>query len=432
MASQTVVLSQPAPLSVAPAASRKIALLGFGTVGSSVARILSSGAVPGLELTHVFNRNVLRKRVPWVDSSVCWTEDADAALNSEADVVVEVVGGVEPARAWVQAALEAGKSVVTANKQLIARFGPELSAIAAENGCQLLFGASVAGGVPVITAVERGLAGDELQSVCGILNGTCNYILSKMETGQPFALTLKQAQELGYAEADPTDDVAGYDTRAKLVILARVALGAEIPVNAVACTAISHVQPIDFEYARELGCTIRQIGEAHVNGDDAFATVEPMLVRQASALARAQGCENVVITGGRLGGSTAFSGPGAGGDATAVAVVSDLLTLSQSPSSAPLRPARNFELATDCVAPYFLRFVVKDRPGIVASIAGVLARYHINVDAVFQKPGFDKSALPFVVTVEACSGAKLASALTEIAKSEFLVEAPLKLRIFAD
>lgn len=432
MASQTVVLSQSAPLSVAPAASRKVALLGFGTVGSSVARILSSGNVPGLELTHVFNRNVQRKRVSWVDSSVCWTDNVDAVVKGDVDVVVEVVGGVEPVRSWVKAALECGKSVVTANKQLIARFGPELLAVAAENGGQLLFGASVAGGVPVITAVERGLAGDELQSVCGILNGTCNYILSKMETGQPFALALKQAQELGYAEADPTDDVAGYDTRAKLVILARVALGAEVPVEAVPCTPISHVQPIDFEYARELGCTIRQIGEAHLNGGEAFATVEPMLVRHTSALARARGCENVVITGGKLGGNTAFSGPGAGGDATAVAVVSDLLTLSHNPASEVLRPARNFELAKDCIAPYFLRFVVKDRPGIVASIASVLAKFHINVDAVFQKPGFDKNELPFVVTVEACSGMRLAAALGEIAHSEFLVEPPLKLRIFAD
>lgn len=431
MASQTVSFTQATPLSVVPAASRKVALLGFGTVGSSVARILSSGEFPGLELTHVFNRNVDRKRVSWVGSSVCWTEHVDSVLSSDADVIVEVVGGVEPARSWVKAALEAGKSVVTANKQLIARFWPELSRVADENGCQLLFGASVAGGVPVITAVERGLAGDALQSVCGILNGTCNYILSKMEAGQPFGAALKQAQQLGYAEADPTDDVGGYDTRAKLVILARVALGAELPVEAVPCTPIADVQPIDFEYARELGCTIRQIGEAHVNGDHAFATVEPMLVRQSSALARAKGCENVVITGGKLGGSTAFSGPGAGGDATAVAVVSDLLTLSKTCSSVP-RPARDFELAKDCVAPYFLRFVVKDRPGIVASIASVLAHFHINVDAVFQKPGFDKSALPFVVTVEACSGVKLTAALQEISRGEFLVEPPLKLRIFAD
>src|SRR5690349_4814024 len=368
MASQTVLLSQPAPLSVASSAPRKVALLGFGTVGRSVARILSSENVPGLELTHVFNRNVNRKRVSWVDSSVCWTEHIGAVLSSDADVVVEVLGGIEPARSWVKAALEAGKSVVTANKQLIARFGPELCAIAAENCCQLLFGASVAGGVPVITGVELGLAGDELQSISGILNGTCNYIFSKMEGGEPFAAALKQAQELGYAEADPTDDIEGYDTRAKLVILARVALRAEVPLEAVPCTPISDVQPIDFEYARELGCTIRQIGEAHVNGEQAFGTVEPMLVRQNSALARAQGCENVVITGGKLGGNTAFSGPGAGGDATAVAVVSDLLALSRNSSGVALRPTRDFELASDCVAPYFLRFVVRDRPGIVASI----------------------------------------------------------------
>jgi len=432
MATQMVALPQETSFPVTKQAARKIALLGFGTVGRSVARILSSGTIPGMELAWVFNRNVERKRTELPGCPVRWTENIDDVLNSDADVVIELVGGVEPAKKWVRSALEAGKSVVTANKQLIARCGPELSRLAAENNCQLLFGASVAGGVPVITAVERGLAGDELHAVCGILNGTCNYILSQMEEGRPFAAALKQAQELGYAEADPTDDVAGYDTRAKLVILARVALGVEVGLDNVPCTAISMVSPVDFEYARELGCTIRQIGEAHVNSGYSFATVEPMLVRKGSPLARASGCENVVITTGRFGGSTAFSGPGAGGDATAVAIVSDLTALEQSGASAPRREYRDSELANDCVAPYFLRFVVKDRPGIVASIATVLARFDINVDAVFQKPGYHKNALPFVVTVEACSGLKLAGALDEISRSEFLVEAPVKLRIFGD
>lgn len=431
MAAQTVVLPRE-PLPVAKETAKKVAILGFGTVGRSVARILSSGNIPGIELAYVFNRNVERKRADWAESSVRWTENIKDVLNSDTDVVIEVLGGVEPAKSWVRSALEAGKSVVTANKQLIARCGPELSCLAAKNNCQLLFGASVAGGVPVITAVERGLAGDELYSVCGILNGTCNYILSQMEEGRPFASALKKAQELGYAEADPTDDVAGYDTRAKLVILARVALGVEVSLDQVPCSSISMVSPVDFEYARELGCTIRQIGEAHVSGESSFATVEPMLVRKGSPLARAGGCENVVITSGKFGGSTAFSGPGAGGDATAVAVVSDLTTLGQSRASTPPRESRHYELANNCVAPYFLRFVVKDRPGIVASIAAVLARFDINVDAVFQKPGYDKSALPFVVTVEACSGLKLAAALDEISRGEFLVEAPVKLRIFAD
>jgi len=428
MATQRVLIDS-APL-VPSLTSRRIAILGFGTVGRSVARILSEGKLAGLELSQVFNRNVERKRVPWVSRGVRWTQNIDEVLASDVDFVVEVMGGVEPAKQWVKAILESGRSVVTANKQLIARHGAELLAIAQEHECQLLFGASVAGGVPVITALEHGLAGDELQSVCGILNGTCNYILSKMEGGEPFRRALEQAQHLGYAEADPTDDIAGYDTRAKLVILARVALRAEITLDEVVCQPISSVDPVDFEYARELGCTIRQIGHAELEGNRCFAAVEPMLVPASSPLARAQGCENVVLTQGKFGGSTAFSGPGAGGDATAVAVVSDLVSLASASSASVLRETRTLPASSEHVASYFLRFVVRDRPGIVAAIAAVLAKFEINVDAVFQKPGYDKSRLPFVVTVEPCSNAKLQAALEEIALSEFLVEPPLKLRIF--
>ena len=429
MATQPIFVDKSVPL-VPLLDSYKIAILGFGTVGKSVARILLEGKLAGLELAQVFNRNVDRKRVPWVSRDVQWTENVDDILDSEVDFVVEVIGGVEPAKQWVKAILESGRSVVTANKQLIARHGAELLEIAQEHDCQLLFGASVAGGVPVITALEYGLAGDELQSVCGILNGTCNYILSKMESGESFQTALQEAQRLGYAEADPTDDIAGYDTRAKLVILARVALRAEITLEEVVCQPISSVDPVDFEYARELGCTIRQIGHAELEGGRCFAAVEPMLVPASSPLARAQGCENVVLTQGKFGGSTAFSGPGAGGDATAVAVVSDLVTLAGASSVSVVRETRTLPVSSEHTAPYFLRFVVRDRPGIVAAIAAVLAKFEINVDAVFQKPGYDKSHLPFVVTVEPCSNAKLQAALEEIALSEFLVEPPLKLRIF--
>src|SRR5205807_8438927 len=245
--------------------------------------------VPGLELVQIFNRNVDRKRAAWVDASVQWTQKFDDVLSSDADVVVEVMGGVEPTRGWVGALLESGKSVVTANKQLIARHGSELCEAAYRGDCQLLFGASVAGGVPVITALEQGLSGDQLHSICGILNGTCNYILSKMEEGLAFSAALKQAQELGYAEADPTDDVDGYVTRAKLVILARIALGADIALEQVACASIRCITPTDFEYARELGCTIRQVGQSGVDGSKSYAAVEPMIVARDSPLARAKG-----------------------------------------------------------------------------------------------------------------------------------------------
>jgi homoserine dehydrogenase len=428
MATQTVLIDSREV--VPPVTSGKIAILGFGTVGSSVARILSEGRVDGLKLSHVFNRNIQRKRALWAGQGVEWTESIEDVLASDAEFVVEAMGGVEPARQWVKTILESGRSVVTANKQLIARHGRELLAVARAHECQLLFGASVAGGVPVITALEHGLAGDELESVCGILNGTCNYILSKMEGGESFRLALEQAQRLGYAEADPTDDIAGYDTRAKLVILARVALRAEIALDEVACLPISCVDPVDFEYARELGCTIRQIGHAELEGDRCFAAVEPMLVPLSSPLARAQGCENVVLTQGKFGGSTALSGPGAGGNATAVAVISDLVTLSHAPANPKVREARTLSVSSECTARYFLRFIVRDQPGIVAAIATALAKFEINVDAVFQKPGYDKSRLPFVVTVEPCSRARLESALAEIALNNFLVEPALKLRIF--
>jgi homoserine dehydrogenase len=428
MAGQTVLLREKDV--TREAVPSNIAILGFGTVGSSVARILADEQLPNLKLVQVFNRNVERKRASWVDPSVQWTQNFQDVLRSNADVVVEVMGGVDPARDWIAALLESGKSVVTANKQLIARHGSELCEAAYRSGSQLLFGASVAGGVPVITALEQGLCGDRLHSICGILNGTCNYILSKMEEGLPFASALQQAQELGYAEADPTDDVEGYDTCAKLVILARIALSADIALEQVSCASISTISPVDFEYARELGCTIRQIGEAEVNGNTAYAAVEPMIVRHDSPLARAKGCENVVITNGKFGGNNAFSGPGAGGNATAVAILSDLLSLPRTRGIQASSRPRPFYAAADYIAPYFLRFVVKDRPGIVANIAAVLARFEINLDAVFQKPGYDKDSLPFVVTVEACSAARLKEALQEISHFDFLLEPALQLRIF--
>ena len=430
MATEALLLSDRDSRECRSSSCLKVAILGFGTVGRSVAKILSDDRIAGLELTQVFNRNISRKRVDWTDRAVQWTENIEDVLSGDVDVVVETMGGLEPAREWVATTLESGKSVVTANKQLIARFGTELASIANESGSRLLYGASVAGGVPVITALEHGLAGDQIRSVCGILNGTCNYILSKMETGSPYEAALRQAQELGYAEADPTDDIAGYDTRAKVVILARVGLGIEVSLDSVLCRPISDVAPVDFEYAREIKSTIRQIGQAEVRSDCAFVTVEPMLVPQDSPLARAHGCENVVIASGKFGGKTAFSGAGAGGNATAVAVVSDLVALSQSRPVPNLRGVRRFDASADCVAPYYLRFVVKDRPGIVAKIATSLASFEINVDAVFQKPGYDKNRLPFVITVEACSTAKLNAAIDQIARCEFLVEAPLKLRIF--
>ncbi len=232
----------------------KVAILGFGTVGSSLARIVCERTPQDVELCCVFNRGVARKRVPWAPSSVLWTERFEDVLAAGPDIVVEVAGGLEPAGEWIRASLAAGKSVVTANKKLIAAHGPALEALARLHGCQLLYGAAVAGGVPVIPGVQQGLAGDRINTLRGILNGTCNFILSNMESGLGFDEALVQAQAMGYAEADPTEDVDGFDARAKLVILSRVGLRMEVQPEEIACRTIRDLAAIGVAYAADLHC----------------------------------------------------------------------------------------------------------------------------------------------------------------------------------
>jgi homoserine dehydrogenase len=297
-------------------------------VGSSVARILAESKPRGLELTHVFNRGVARKRVDWAGPAVTWSEDADAVLGSDVDVIVELAGGLDPAGGWVRKALDLGKSVVTANKKLIAFHGVELEKLAALRGGHLKYGAAVAGGIPVIPGLEQGLAGDRLERIEGILNGTCNFILSKMEDGADFTAVLAEAQKLGYAEADPTEDVGGFDARAKLAILMRLALRVAVNPEEIIPRPITTITAVDFSYARDLGCTIRQVARSEKADGGVAATVGPMLVAVRSPLAWSRGTENMVILSGHYGGDVVFSGHGAGGHPTAVAVVSDLLALA--------------------------------------------------------------------------------------------------------
>src|ERR1035437_7163022 len=337
----------------------RIALAGFGTVGRSVAKLLCQEANDSFELTHIFNRNVSRKKVDWVPSTVRWTESIDEVLSSDADIFVELVGGITPAGEWIRKALRAGKSVVTANKLLIAESGPELVELAGEMGKRLEFGASVAGGIPAIIGIQEGLAGDRLYKIAGVLNGTCNYILTKMEsTGASFETALKEAQELGFAEADPTADVEGYDARAKLVILTQAGLRASVKSEQIPCWPISAVEAVDFAYARELGCAIRQISLAQKhteNGLSIRAFVRPALVPAASLVAHVEGSKNLVMVTGLYAGQMVFSGFGAGGDPTAVAVVSDLYSIART-GTAPQNNVPEVETPKDVsgefTAPY--------------------------------------------------------------------------------
>lgn len=414
--------------------SCKVALLGFGTVGSSVARILCERSNTHLQLTHVLNRNVARKQVDWLPSSVQWTENIDDVLSSDAEIVVEVMGGLQPTEDWIRRALSTGKSVVTANKQIIARCGPDLLALARANKQQLHFGASVAGGVPVISGLHEGLAGDELYKIRGILNGTCNYILSQIETnGIPFATALREAQKLGFAEADPTDDIDGLDARAKLAILARVGLHCDVRLESISARSISPIDTIDFEYAKQLGYTIRQISSAELKDDVLFAAVQPALVELSSPLARVEGSQNLVMATGKYGGETLFGGHGAGGHPTAVAVVSDIIAIARSKQTttgnAQQSPDKTPKVTADFTAKHYLRFLVKDRPGIIASLATILSESDINIDWVLQKSGCPKSHLPFLITLEECKASLVDQALKQINALDFLVQPCLHLPI---
>ena len=300
--------------------------------------------------------------------------------------------------------------------------------LAAQQGVQLLYNAAVAGGVPVIPGMAQGLSGDIIRRISGIVNGTCNFILSSMETGAEYATVLKEAQRLGYAEANPSADVDGFDARAKLCVLARIALRAEINPDDVPAQTISRVDAIDFAYAKELGCTVRQVARAELDGDTVRAAVGPALVPKSSPIAWSHGTQNMVVTSGRFGGDVVFSGHGAGGHPTAVAVLSDVIAVAKG--SAKVRmPARKLKVSGDVTAPFYLRFVVKDKPGIVAAIAGALAKEDINIDAILQHHGHASERLPFVVTTEPCLSSTLERAVAEITKLDFMHDPPVVMRI---
>jgi homoserine dehydrogenase len=363
-----------------------------------------------------------------VPASVVWTDNIDVILRSDVDIVVELMGGLNPVEGWIRRALAAGKSVVTANKQLIAYRGSSLARLAAQHNAHLVHGAAVAGGVPVIPGMLQGLGGDQVTRLSGIVNGTCNYILSRMEAGADYATVLANAQQLGYAESDPSADVDGFDARAKLCILSRIAMHAELDPDAVATQTISTIEAIDFSYAKELNCTIRQVSRAELDGRLVHARVAPMLVPLASPMAWSHGTQNMVVVSGRFGGDVVFSGHGAGGEPTAVAVVSDLLAVAQGCKTVQL-PVRKREVTGDFLAPHYLRFVVDDKPGIVYAISGALSKVGVNIDSLLQRRGYPKHRLPFVVTTEPCLTSTIERALASVARMDCMLERPLCLQM---
>jgi homoserine dehydrogenase len=347
---------------IAPSNTLDVAIAGFGTVGRAVARLIGEGRHPTLRLAAVCTRrpDVARREAAWVSPDVCWTDDIETLLTRGEGVLVELIGGVEPARTWIASALQAGRAVVTANKQVIAEHGPELVSLARACGSPLRFEAAVAGAVPVVRGLQNGLAGDRVTRISGVVNGTCNFVLGRMtDEGVSLEDAVREAQACGFAEADPAADLDGLDARAKLSILAAIGFGDHLPPCGIPAGTIRGIDAGDITAAASVGRVIRQVAWARrpAPADAGIAAgVSAALVGRDSWLGRARGAENVVVVQGERSGTTVFAGQGAGGDATAVAVVSDLLALAHQRSVPRPWPARTAAAApVEAALPHYVR-----------------------------------------------------------------------------
>ncbi len=432
----------------------RIGIAGLGTVGVGVVRLLRAhadliAARAGRPIVIAAVSARERRRERGIDvSDLRWHEDALALAHDPAiDVVVELIGGAEgAARGLVEAALQAGRPVVTANKALIAVHGADLAATAERRRIPLAFEAAVAGGIPVIKAIREGLAADRLTRVGGILNGTCNYILTTMrESGRDFAPILAEAQALGYAEADPSTDIDGIDSAHKLAILAALAFGRPVDFASVHVEGIRHVAALDIRYAAELGYRIKLLGIARLTEAGVEARVHPCLVPVATPIALVEGVFNAVFAEGDFVGRLMLEGRGAGAGPTASAVVADLIDIARG-SLIPVWGADAEQLSrivsvpiTEHSGDYYLRLHVLDRPGVIAEIAAVLRDCGVSLKSMLQHapsgpaPGLvpDEPSVPLVLVTHRTLEASMRRALGLIAALDVVLERPNMIRIEA-
>lgn len=424
----------------------RIALLGCGTVGGGVIRLieenreyLQSRVGAPLEIVHVLVRDVEKDRVPecrreWI------TTDPDVALGDDVDVVVEVMGGEEPARSYFERAIERGKCIVTANKLLLAKHGPELVERAIERGVDLAFEASVGGGIPVIRTLREALTSDWVETVHAILNGTNNYILTRMrDAGVSFETALAEAQAKGYAESDPTLDVSGHDAMQKLVVLSMLAFGAKVRLSDVPVEGITEIDQLDFHFADRFGYTIKHLAIGRDEGERLSLRVHPALIPKSSVLANIDGVLNGVFLRGRALGPCLLVGQGAGDMPTAVSVVADIVDVARSKiEGEPGLSTRAIQMKvrplvppSETTARYYLRFDVDDAPGVLGRIASLLGEQGVSIEQMMQEGrALDAGApVPVLIITHECLEGRLGLALSAISREQFLRGRPRLLRI---
>jgi len=425
----------------------RIALLGCGTVGGGVVQLLDANAEylasrvgAKLEVARVLVRDLEKDRVPQLDRARV-TTDANAVLgDASIDVFVEVMGGVDPAKGYVERAIDAGKGVVTANKMLLALHGPSLVDRAVARGVDLAFEGSVGGGIPVVRVLREAFASDWVTSLVGIVNGTCNYVLTRMrENGLSFDAALKEAQAKGYAEAEPSLDVDGHDAAHKLVVLAMLAFGARVDHAQVPTEGIRGIDPIDHDFADRFGYAIKHLAIGRDRETAVELRVHPALVPRTSTIAHVGGVLNAISLEGRALGPCLLSGRGAGDMPTAVSVVADVLDVARAiRSGVPGLATRSIQLEARPLAPmddvesrYYLRFQVFDRPGVLARITGALGDARVSIEQMVQQGGGDSSgaAVQVVMLTHEATERAMKSALAKIDSHDYVAQKTRMIRV---
>jgi len=427
-----------------------VGILGFGTVGAGVVaglrknrELLAQRVGVDIVVRRVADVDLERDRGVPVEPAIL-TQDARAVIQDPAvQIVVELIGGTGVARTLVTEALKAGKPVVTANKKLLAEYGEEIFSLAEEAGVDLYFGASVGGGIPIIRVLREGLVGNAVQNMFGILNGTCNYILTRMEhEGLPFDEALKAAQAAGYAEANPSLDIDGFDTAHKAVILASLAYGFPVPMSVAAVEGIRGLAGMDVAFARELGYRIKLLAVIRREGDEVEVRVNPTLVALDHMLASVGNVFNAVMVRGDFSGDTLYYGRGAGREPTASTVIGDIGDIarnllagrprhSRGIARSPREPPRVRALS-DIHSRYYLRLMVRDKAGSLGQFTTILGRHGVSIHAVSQKGGPDEQEngfVPVVTLTHLAREADVDAALSEIRAAGIIGEAPVKLRM---
>jgi homoserine dehydrogenase len=421
-----------------------VGIVGVGNVGTGTLQILAENAHSieeklgfPLRVKAVCSRSIHSKSLPGLDASVLRTTDwREVVAHPEVDIVAELIGGSGTAGQLIEGAFSAHKSVVTANKELMALRGAELWQSAIAGGVNLAMEASVAGGIPIHAVLREGIAGDRVTGLFGILNGTSNFILTEIErSNASFDSVLSEAQRLGYAEADPSADVDGLDARSKLAILAALAFGEKLTPADIFTEGIRRILPVDFDYAHQLRHTIRLLCSARQTSSGLLLSVRPCLVPSSTILANVKGAYNAIWVKGLYGEDTFYYGRGAGSTPTGVAVVSDLMKVAREirfGSPARVSPFAHERLGeykplpiTEFESAYYVRFRVEDRPGIIATLAGILAKHKISLDAILQLPSENWRDLPFVLTTVPTKEQAIREAITEMRTADFLLESPL-------